>query len=564
MHTLFKYTLLNIIMGFNMSHELFEAASKIAKEAVKLDKQNNPQGASEKYLKAADILIKLSKATGNITLKNICFKTAEQYIKRAKELRRTVHGNFKEYPVSSEDTGESELAGNISDIILTEKPSVRWSDVADLKEAKQALREAVILPMLRPDLFTGARIPWRGILLFGPPGCGKCVCGDETIFTETGEDKTAAEIFHKAKKRLVTSGNGEYVYRPEGSVNLLSINISGKIVSDKISFLYTKRDAKCLRIKLEYGGDIKIGENHPLLCVKDKGYAWIRGGMLRPGDRVAYIQDIRKRYEKSVNKQVKFPKIIDIEVFKQDIYDFETKRHHTYLIGEGIISHNTFISKAVANEANATFFSADAATLVSKWLGESEKAIKTLFKAARENAPSIIFIDEIDAIAGTRDEDEVGGERRLKTQMLIEMDGIKEYKSKQLMVLGATNRPWDIDPAFRRRFERRIYIPLPDKDARKEVFKYHLKGIDLDEDVDFDELAEKSEGFTSSDIALICRESAMTPIRELDEQGLLENVDCKPRPVNRSDLISSLTRIKPVVTPGEIKRYEEWASEYRS
>ncbi|MEM2907277.1 MAG: AAA family ATPase [Candidatus Odinarchaeota archaeon] len=536
-----------------MSHELFEAASKIAKEAVKLDKQNNPREAAEKYLKAADVLIK-----------NICFKTAEQYIKRAKELRRTARGNFKEDTGSSADTGEVELAGNISDIILTEKPSVRWSDVADLKEAKQALREAVILPMLRPDLFTGARVPWRGILLFGPPGCGKCVCEDETVITETGERETAAEIFHKVKKRLLTGGGGEYVYTPEGGLNLLSVNISGKIVPDRVSFLYTKKDAKCLRLRLEYGGDIKIGENHPLLCAKEKGYTWVRGSMLQLGDRVAYIQNISKRRERCVNKWVKFPKIIDIEVFKQDIYDFETVRNHTYLIGEGFISHNTFISKAVANESNATFFSADAATLVSKWLGESEKAIKSLFNAARENAPSIIFIDEIDAIAGTRDEDEVGGERRLKTQMLIEMDGVKEYKSKQLMVLGATNRPWDIDPAFRRRFERRIYIPLPDKDARKEVFKYHLKGIDLDEDVDLDELAEKSEGFTSSDIALICRESAMTPIRELDEQGLLENVDCKPRPVNRSDLISSLTRIKPVVTPSEIKRYEEWASEYRS
>ncbi len=380
-----------------MSRELFETASRIAKEAVRLDKNNKWQQASQHYLKAADVLIKLSKVTDNSTLKNICLKTAEQYIRRAKELRRTATVNIKTDELFNEKDSEKEITQNVSNTILVEKPSVRWSDVADLKEAKQALREAVILPMLRPDLFTGSRTPWKGILLFGPPGCGK-----------------------------------------------------------------------------------------------------------------------------------------------------------------------TFISKAVASEAKAMFFSADAASLVSKWLGESEKTIKTLFKTARENAPSIIFIDEIDAIASTRDNEEVGGERRLKTQMLIEMDGIKENKAGQIMVLGATNRPWDLDPAFRRRFEKRIYIPLPDREARREVFKYHLKGVELDEDVDFDELAEKSEGYTSSDIALICRESIMNPIRELDRQGLLEDFNCKPRPVNMDDLLTSLNRIKPVVTREEIKKYEEWAAEYKS
>lgn len=380
-----------------MSHELFEAASKIAKEAVKLDKNNSSKMASEKYLKSADILIKLSKITDNSTLKNICLKTAEQYIRRAKELRRPGGFNITPSELFTGKETETEIAQSVSNTILVEKPSIRWSDIADLKEAKQALREAVILPMLRPDLFTGSRIPWRGILLFGPPGCGK-----------------------------------------------------------------------------------------------------------------------------------------------------------------------TFISKAVASEAKATFFSADAASLVSKWLGESEKTIKTLFKTARENAPSIIFIDEVDALASTRDNEEVGGERRLKTQMLIEMDGIRENKAGQIMVLGATNRPWDLDPAFRRRFEKRIYIPLPDEEARREVFKYHLKGVELDVDVNFDDLAEKSEGYTSSDIALICREAIMNPVRELDQQGLLEDLNSKPRPVNMNDLLTSMSRIKPVVSREEISKYEEWASEYKA
>ncbi|MHA1754876.1 MAG: AAA family ATPase, partial [Candidatus Odinarchaeia archaeon] len=285
-----------------MPRELFEYASKIANEAIKLDKQRQFKLASQKYLQAADILLKLMKTTDNPKLKKICFNNAQQYVKRAKEIKEPI------LRVSSDrDSEEVELTNVLSDIILREKPNVRWTDVVDLKEAKQVLREAVIIPLLRPDLFTGARKPWKGILLFGPPGCGK-----------------------------------------------------------------------------------------------------------------------------------------------------------------------TFISKAVANEVNATFFSADAATLVSKWLGESEKMVKTLFKMARKSAPSIIFIDEVDALTTTRDNEEVGGERRLKTQLLIEMDGIKESDGKGVVILGATNRPWDLDPAFRRRFEKRIYIPLPDREARTEIFKHHL------------------------------------------------------------------------------------------
>lgn len=548
-----------------MTHELFEVASKIAKEAVKLDEQRNPAGASKKYLQAAEILLKLSKVTDNTKLKKICFDTAEQYVKRAKELRGAYSSRMEPQYYSGEVSQDNEeLTKNISDIILTEKPDVRWTDVADLKEAKQALREAVVIPMLRPDLFTGARKPWRGLLLFGPPGCGKCIHGTEQVILGNGEIEAAADLFKRVEKELIDSDRGEYVFKPKFEEELASIDISGRLSKDKISYLYYKKDGGCLKIKFEDGCEIKVGVEHPLLLSRKHGFNWIRSKKLRSGDLVASINSVHDKWGKGFKELVRPLKIEDISEFKGDVYDFELAGNHNYLIGPNIISHNTFISKALANEVKATFFSADAASLVSKWLGESEKAVKSLFKMARENSPSIIFIDEVDAIATTRDTDEVGGERRLKTQMLIEMDGVRENKGDQIVVLGATNRPWDLDPAFRRRFEKRIYIPLPDRDARKEVFKHHLRGIELDGDVDFDELAERSQGFTSSDIALICRESSMIPVRELDDEGLLENIDVKLRAVNKRDLISSLTKIKPIVTATEIKKYEEWASEHSS
>ena len=383
-----------------MSEKLFKYATQMAKEAVKLDKQGKKKLAVQKYIQAADILMRFLKLTKNPALRKTCYEKAEQYVQRAKELQGISPGVSV---VSEKEAGKAitkedqALQQAISDTIITEKPSVEWEDVANLETAKQALREAVILPMLRPDIFTGAREPWRGLLLVGPPGCGK-----------------------------------------------------------------------------------------------------------------------------------------------------------------------TLLAKAVANECDATFFSADAASLVSKWLGESEKLVATLFTVARKGSPSVVFIDEVDALATVRSGDEVGGERRMKTQLLIEMDGVRKRKGEQVVVLGATNRPWDLDPAFRRRFEKRIYVPLPDKEGRREIFRIHVRGIEIASDVDFDELATLTEGYSGSDIALICRDAAMMPIRELDTAGTLTKKDITVRPLKREDFIRSMKKIKPTVAPDELQKYDEWTKKYAS
>jgi len=133
----------------------------------------------------------------------------------------------------------------------------------------------------------------------------------------------------------------------------------------------------------------------------------------------------------------------------------------------------SFLAKACATEADAKFFSVSSSDMVSKYMGESERLVRTLFEMARENKPSIIFIDEIDSLCGSRAEGENDATRRIKTEFLVQMQGVGK-DDEGLLVLGATNIPWGLDSAIRRRFERRIYISLPDERARERMISLHL------------------------------------------------------------------------------------------
>ncbi|MGV9171620.1 MAG: AAA family ATPase, partial [Promethearchaeia archaeon] len=224
------------------------------------------------------------------------------------------------------------------------------------------------------------------------------------------------------------------------------------------------------------------------------------------------------------------------------------------------------LAKAAASEVESTFFNVSSADLLSKWLGESEKLISSLFSLARLKAPSLIFIDEIDSVATKRGSgNESSGERRVKTQLLSEIQGLKTKSKDLLLVLGATNRPWDIDNAMLSRFEKKVHVPLPDKESRRGIFKIHTAGVDSDlEEEDYAELAVRTEGYSGRDIANICREVIMIPVRELDMKGLLEHKDreVKVRPIRLEDFIKTLKKVKPMTTGKDLERFKNWSEEY--
>eukprot|EP00126_Sphaerothecum_destruens_P000759 Sdes_comp10983_c0_seq1m2621 len=342
-----------------------QKAIELVTKATEEDQAQNYPEALKLYEHALQYFMTALKYEKNERCKESIRTKCVAYLDRAEKLKEFVEkGGNKKKPVAAADSvGKSDknsnsdedddpekkkMRGALASAIVTETPNVKWTDVAGLEGAKEALKEAVILPIKFPHLFIGKRTPWRGILLYGPPGTGK-----------------------------------------------------------------------------------------------------------------------------------------------------------------------SFLAKAVATEAKSTFFSISSSDLVSKWLGESERLVKNLFEMAREQKPAIIFIDEVDSLCGSRSENESESARRIKTEFLVQMNGVGT-DNDGILVLGATNIPWSLDFAIRRRFEKRIYIPLPDYPARMLLFKNHVGNTPNSlTSEDYKLLASKTEGFSGADIGILVRDALFQPVRKV-------------------------------------------------
>jgi len=383
------------------SQELEKNATNYALEAVRLDKQGSKGMAIMMYQKAIESLLKLVQLYPEYSLNKVYIQRAIAYQERIKALQGAVAPVESQNEARDVEGAKSTEGGKSSyeELILAEKPNVKWEEVVGLDNAKKAVKEAIVYPVQRPDLFP---LGWpRGILLFGPPGCGK-----------------------------------------------------------------------------------------------------------------------------------------------------------------------TLLAAAVATEIDAGFLSIDAASIMSKWLGEAEQNVAKLFgsvrKSAQEGKPAIVFIDELDSLLG-KHSSEVGGEVRVRNQFLKEMDGIVDKgKNLHIYVIGATNKPWDLDWAFIRRFQKRILVPLPDHHTRLMMFKLYTSHLKLDTNVDLHELARISEGFSGSDIRDVCQSAQLKTIGEFFESGQANDKLAKPRFLTMDDFRQILEERKPSVSLDMLALYNRWFEAFKA
>jgi len=231
----------------------------------------------------------------------------------------------------------------------------------------------------------------------------------------------------------------------------------------------------------------------------------------------------------------------------------------------------TLLAAATAKGLDASFFNVKAGQVLSKYYGESPKIVNALFGIAREESPSVIFFDELDSIAISRGAEMDEETRRVLSTLLTELDGLSGgVRGEFLLFLASTNTPWDIDDAVISRFEKRIYVPLPDNEARRDILRIQLdkKGFEFD---DYDWLMEKTEGYSGRDIKVLCKEAVYGMVRELNpgvadvaDEGLgeIRKYKIKTRRLTKRDFEKALERMKPASTEDMVRRYEEWNNRF--
>ncbi|KAK7791862.1 hypothetical protein R5R35_000909 [Gryllus longicercus] len=225
----------------------------------------------------------------------------------------------------------------------------------------------------------------------------------------------------------------------------------------------------------------------------------------------------------------------------------------------------TLIGKCIASQSLSTFFSISASSLTSKWIGDGEKMVRALFAVARCHQPAVIFIDEIDSLLTQRSDTEHESSRRIKTEFLVQLDGATTGEEDRILVVGATNRPQELDEAARRRLVKRLYIPLPDHEARCQIIQRLMfkENSCLSQD-QINEIGKLTDGYSGADVKNLCQEASLGPIRSINFMDIQNISPEEVRPISFEDFQHALKRVRASVSSCDLDVYLKWDKTYGS
>ncbi len=579
------------------------------------------------------------------------------------QIRFAIVSTNPNQPCIITENTEITLSPKAVDISEESIPQIMYEDIGGLKEEVKKVREMVELPLKRPEIFSRLGIePPKGVLLYGPPGTGKTLLakavaneseahfillnGPEIMSKFYGEsEKKIREIFDEAEKnapsiifideidslapkREETGGEVERrvvsqlltmmdglksrgkvvvigatnrpnsldpaLRRPGRFDREVEISVPDKAGRLSILKIHTRGMPLTNKVKLEeiaskthgfVGADINslakeaamivLRRNLPKFNLEEdeeipqKVLEELRVSQKDFDEALKVVRPSAMREVLVETPNIKWGDIGGIEDVKQDLkeaVEWPLKFPASFTrMGisppKGVLLYGppgtgkTLLAKAVANESEANFIQVKGPSLLSMWVGKSEEGIRKVFERARQVSPCIIFFDEIDSLAGKRGQAYGGGAKvteNVLNQLLAEMDGIEDLTN--VIVIGATNRPDMLDSALMRpgRFDRIVYVPVPEKEGRLQILKIHTKKMPLNKSVNLDKLAEETEGYTGADIESLVREAAMLALRE--------NIEAKQ--VTKKYFDKAMEKVLPSVSKSDQQRYQQIESKY--